>query len=102
MPSGIVSTVTRWLGRGVGTGSAVLAVAFQPALLLPILVTTATLGGLPLLLITTLAMIAVYSPDPVRRAAAEKILDRLLTTLRPSAPAIRTPRGRKKTHTSDK
>ena len=65
-------------------------------MLVPILVTGAALGGLPLLLITTLALVAVYSPDPVRRAAAEKILDRLLTTLRPREAAMPTPRRRKR------
>jgi hypothetical protein len=60
-----------------------LVVALQPPLLVPILVTVAALGGLPLLLIASLALVAVYSPDPSRRAAAEKILDRLLMTLRP-------------------
>lgn len=96
-PGGAVRAMPRWLGGGVGAGSAVLAVAFQPALLVPILVTAAALGGLPLLLITTLALVAVYSPDPSRRAVAEKILDRLLTTLRPPEPATRTPQRRKKT-----
>jgi hypothetical protein len=81
----------------------VLVVALQPALLIPTLVTAAVLGGLPLLLITTLALIAVYSPDPARRIAAEKILDRLLITLRPSQPATRrTRREHKKTPGPDK
>jgi hypothetical protein len=79
-----------------------LAIALQPALLIPILVTAAALGGLPLLLITALVFIAVYSPNPTRRLTAEKILDRLLTTLRPSEPATRTPRRRKKAPGSDK
>jgi hypothetical protein len=95
-----VSAVTGWLGPGVGAGSAALAIALQPALLVPILVTGATLGGLPLLLITTLALVAVYSPDPVRRAAAEKILDRLLTTLRPQDTSTRTRTRRRRTPTS--
>ncbi len=89
-----------WLGPGVGAGSAVLVVALQPALMVPILVTVAALGGLPLLLIATLALVAVYSPDPSRRDAAEKILDRLLTTLRPPKPAMRTPRRRRKNPSS--
>lgn len=59
---------------------------------MPILVTGAALGGLPLLLIVTLALVAVYSPDPSRREAAEKVLDRLLTTLRPRDPVPHTPR----------
>lgn len=89
-----MSAVVGWLGPGIGAGSAVLAVALQPGLLGPILLTGATLGALPLLLITTLALVAVYSPDPSRRDAAEKVLDRLLTTLRPREPATRTRRRR--------
>lgn len=71
------------LASGVGVGGTALAVALQPGLLEPVLVTVGALGGLPLLLITTLALVAVYSADPGRRAAAEKILDLLLATLRP-------------------
>ncbi|MGH3934999.1 MAG: hypothetical protein ACRDS1_08495 [Pseudonocardiaceae bacterium] len=69
-------------GAGAAGGTAV-AVAVQPALLIPILVMLTVLGSLPLLLITTLALVAVYSANPDRRTAAEKVLDRLLTTLRP-------------------
>lgn len=57
-----MSGVVRWLGGGVGAGGAILAIALQPALLVPILVTTGALGGLPLVLITALALIAIYSP----------------------------------------
>jgi hypothetical protein len=92
--------VASWLGPGVGAGSAAVAVALQPGLLVPILVTGAALGGLPLLLIAILALVAVYSSDPCRRDAAEKILDRLLTTLRPREPATRTPRRRRRPPTS--
>lgn len=95
-----MSAVAGWLGPGVGVGSAALAVALQPGLLGPILLTAAALGGLPLLLIATLALIAVYSPDPYRRNAAENILDRLLTTLRPREPAPRTPRRHRRPPTS--
>jgi hypothetical protein len=91
-----VSAVASWLSSGVGAGSAALAVALQPGLLVPILVSGAALGGLPLLLIVTLALVAVYSPDPSRQDAAERILDRLLTTLRPRDPATRTPRKRRR------
>lgn len=91
-----MSAVTRWLGPGVGAGSAVLALALQPALLVPIVLTGAALGGLPLLLITTLALVAVYSPDPVRRENAEVILDRLLTALRPHEHSTRAQVRRRK------
>jgi hypothetical protein len=79
-----------------------LAVALQPTLLGPILLTGATLGGVSLLLIFTLALAAVYSPDPVRRAAAENILDRLLSTLGPPRASTRTPRKRKNISASRK
>ena len=64
-----------------------VAFAIKPAILGPGLVAIAVLGILPLFLISTLisilALVAVYSPDPARRRNAGKILDRLLTTLRP-------------------
>lgn len=69
-------------GVGAASGTAV-AVAVQPMLLIPVLVTLTALASLPLLLITTVALAAVYSTDPNRRIAAEKVLDRLLTTVRP-------------------
>jgi hypothetical protein len=81
-----VSTVTGRLASGVGAGGAVLAAAVQPGLLVPVALAAAVLGGLPLLLISVLALVAVYSRDPDRRAAAEKILDRLLSALRPQLP----------------
>ncbi|MDQ2884371.1 MAG: hypothetical protein M3Y48_25365 [Actinomycetota bacterium] len=92
-----MSAVASWLVSSVGAVGAATLVTLQPTLLLPLLVTGLVVGGLPLLLIATLALVAVYSPDPVRRAAAEKILDRLLTTLRPQEPPIRAVRRRKKT-----
>jgi len=79
----MAGTLTR-LVSGVGAaGGTAVAVAVQPTLLIPVLVTLTALSSLPLLLITTLALAAVYSTDPNRRTAAEKVLDRLLTTLRP-------------------
>lgn len=96
-----MSHVAGWLGPGFGVGSAALAITLQPALLVPILVTGVALGGLPMLLITALALIAVLSSDPTRRDAAEKILDRLLTTLRPPKRATPTPRRGKKASAPD-
>lgn len=78
-----MSAVASWLVSGVGAGGAALVAAVQPGLLMPVVLAVAVLGGLPLLLIATLALGAVYSRDPVRRTAAEKILDRLLSALRP-------------------
>lgn len=78
-----------WLVSGVGAGGAALAAALQPGLLVSIVLAVAGLGGLALLLIVTLALVAIYSRDPVRRAAAEKILTRLLGVLRPRGPSTR-------------
>lgn len=78
-----MSAVASRLVSGVGAGGAALVAAVQPGLLEPVALAVAVLGGLPLLLIATLALVAVYSRDPARRTAAEKILDRLLSTLRP-------------------
>ena len=97
MPGGAVSAVVSRLVSGVGAGSAALVAAVQPELLVAVLLAVAVLGGLPLLLITTLALVAVYSRDPVRRAAAEKILTRLLGALRPGVPSTPTPRRRRRT-----
>jgi hypothetical protein len=90
-----MSTVTGRLVSSIGAGSTVLAVAVQPGLLVPVLLAFAVLCGLPLLLITTLALVAVYSPEPARRTAATKILDRLLATLRPREP-VKRPRQRQR------
>ncbi|MGH3804260.1 MAG: hypothetical protein ACRDTD_29820 [Pseudonocardiaceae bacterium] len=86
-----------WLVSGVGAGGATLVGALQPRLLIPIVLAVAVLGGLPLLLIATLALVAVYSREPARRTAAEKILDRLLSVLRPREPSTPAPRRRRRT-----
>lgn len=78
-----MSAVASRLVSGVGAGGAALVAAVQPGLLVAVVLAVAVLGGLPLLLIATLALVAVYSRDPARRTAAEKILDRLLSALRP-------------------
>lgn len=92
-----MSVVTSWLISGFGAGGATLIIAAQPALLVPVLITVGALVGLPLLLIATLALVAVYSRETARRNAAEKILDRLLSTLRPQEPSTPTPRRRRRT-----
>jgi hypothetical protein len=74
-----VAGVLGWVASGAG--SAAVAVAVQPVLLIPVLVILAPLATLPLL-ITTLALVAVYDRDPGRQKAAEKVLERLLVTLR--------------------
>ncbi|HEY6425139.1 MAG TPA: hypothetical protein VIY28_18240 [Pseudonocardiaceae bacterium] len=78
--------MTRWLASGAGiAGGALVAATVQPPTLAPALVIVGVivgvLGCLPLLLIITLALVAVFSPHRARRGAAEKILDRLLSVL---------------------
>lgn len=69
------------LASGAGAaGSAAVAVAMQPALLIPVLVILTPFATLPLL-IPVLTLVVVYSPDPNRQDRAAKILDRLLTAL---------------------
>ncbi len=84
--------MARWLAPGAGAiGGGALITAVPHATLGPALVIVGVLSALPLLLtitlITTLALVAVYSPHRARRGAAEKILDRLLSVLtRPPRP----------------
>jgi hypothetical protein len=90
-PSRGVSRVATWLAPGAGVMGGVLITVVQHATLGPALVIVGVLGALPLLLtitlITTLALVAVYSPHRTRRGAAAKILDRLLSVLtRPPRP----------------
>ena len=92
-----MSVMTIRLASGVGVGGAALVATAQLGLVAPVVLAMAVLGGLPLLLITILALAAVYSRDPVRRSAAEKILCRLLSTVRPrrrSDACCSTPKGR--------
>ena len=81
-----MSAVASWLVSGVGAGGAALVTALQPGVMVSIVLAFAVLGGLALLLIATLALAAVYSRGPARRTRAEKVLDRLLNTLRPPEP----------------
>lgn len=71
----------KWLVPGAGIAGGMLVAAGQPAALGPVLVIVGVLGGLPLLLITMLALVAVFSSQRVRRGAAEKILGQLLNAL---------------------
>lgn len=90
-----MSAPDSWLDTGVGEAiSAALAITLHPALLLPVLVIYA-LDKQRELLITALAIVAVRSPRPTRRDAANKILDRLLTASDPRQPSTHTPRRRK-------
>lgn len=78
-----MSAMVGRLLSGVGAGGVTLVAAVQPGLLVPVALVLAVLGGLPLLLIATMALVAVCSRVPSRQAAAERILDRLLSVLRP-------------------
>jgi hypothetical protein len=73
--------VRRWLASGVGIAGGMLIATGQPAALGPVLVIVGVLGSLPLLLISTLALVAVFSPHRTRRTAAERILTQLLSAL---------------------
>ncbi|MGH4014123.1 MAG: hypothetical protein ACRDSL_09390 [Pseudonocardiaceae bacterium] len=71
-----------WVASGAGAiGGTAAAVAVQPVLVIPVLVLVVSLATLPLL-ISVLTLVVVFSPDSNRQARAEKILDRLLITLR--------------------
>ena len=62
-------------------GSAVATVTEAPTLLILVLALL-TLFATLRPLITVLALVAVYDPDPERRAAAAKVLDGVLVSLR--------------------
>jgi hypothetical protein len=74
-----VSQVRKWLASGVGMVGGMVVVAGQPAAFG--LVLLGMLGGLLLLLISMLIVVAVFSPHQDRRKAAEKILAQLLSAL---------------------
>ncbi len=81
---------------GVRTVSTVVVAAVLPTALGPALVVViGVLLSLPLALVITLALVAVYSADPGRRRAAKEVLDRLLSVLRPQeSPRTPAPRRR--------
>lgn len=73
--------------------AALVAAVLPTALGLVLVVVMGVLLSLPLVLVVTLALVAVYSPDPGRQGAAKEILDRLLNVPRPResprTPALR-------------
>lgn len=71
----------RWLAPGVGIAGAMLVTTGQPAVLGSVLLLAGVLGGLLLLLISMLVLVAVFSAHRGRRGAAEKILAQLLSAL---------------------
>jgi hypothetical protein len=87
-----VSAVSGRLVWDAGAGGVAWVAVAQPSLLVPVALAVAVLGRLPLLLITTLALAAVYSRDQTRRVAAEKILGQLLSALRLPERPIPVPR----------
>jgi hypothetical protein len=95
--SGAVRAVGRWLVIGIKalSAAALAAVALPTVLGLVLVAVMGVLLGLPLVLVITLALAAVYSPDPDRQGAAKEVLDRLLNALRPPRePRAPTPRQR--------
>jgi hypothetical protein len=80
-PSGGVSQMRRWLAPGVGIAGGLLVTTGQPAALGSVLLLAGVLGGLLLLLISMLVVVAVFSAHRVRRGTAEKILAQLLSAL---------------------
>jgi hypothetical protein len=73
--------MAKLLASGIGIAGGALVIIVQPTTLEPVMVIVGVLLCLPLLLIITLALVAVYSTIKVRRGAAEKILDLLLSAL---------------------
>lgn len=69
------------LASVVGIAGGALVVTMQPTPFELILVIVSVLLSLPVLLIITLAWVAVYSTIKTRRGAAEKILELLLSAL---------------------
>jgi hypothetical protein len=84
------------LALGVRAVSTVVVAAVLPTTWGPVLVLViGVLLSLPLALVITLALVAVYSADPGRRRAAKEVLDRLLSALRPHE-SPRTPARRRR------
>lgn len=84
------------LALGVRAVSTVAVAAVLPTTWGPVLVLViGVLLSMPLALVITVALVAVYSADPGRRRAAKEVLDRLLSVLRPQeSPWTPAPRRR--------
>lgn len=70
--------VTRWLTCGVGIAGGTLAATGQLGMFALVV---GVLTSLPMLLITMLVVVAVFSPHPARRKTAERILSQVLSAL---------------------
>ncbi|MGB6162363.1 MAG: hypothetical protein WCF33_23330 [Pseudonocardiaceae bacterium] len=68
----------RWLTCGVGIVGGTLAATGQFSMFALVV---GVLTGPPMLLITMLVVVAVFSPHPARRKTAERILSQLLSAL---------------------
>jgi len=73
--------VARWLTCSVGIAGGTLAATGQLSMFALVVVVVGALTSLPMLLITMLVVVAVYSPHPPRRKTAERILTQLLNAL---------------------
>jgi hypothetical protein len=95
-----------WLAVSVRAVTMVMLVAtvLPAAAALLLVAIIGVLLGLPLVLMITLALVAVYSPDPNRQRVAKDVFVRLLNVLRPResprAPALRR-RGRSRPEGGD-
>lgn len=78
--------MAKWLASSVWAVGGALVVAAPLGAFEPALVIVGVLSGLILLLITLLALVAVYSPHQTRRKDAAKILDQLLNALTRTPP----------------
>ncbi len=70
--------VARWLTCSVGIAGGTLAAAGQFSMFALVV---GVLTAPPMLLITMLVVVAVFSPHPARRKTAERILSQLLSAL---------------------
>ena len=81
VPNEGVRQVARRLAYSAGITGGALIATWEFGTLTPVLMVMGLLTSLPMLLIISLAMVAVYSPHPARRATAERILSQLLSAL---------------------
>jgi hypothetical protein len=76
-----IPRVLRWLAYSAGITAGPLLTTGQLHPFALVVVVLGALASLPMLLITMLTLVAVYSPYPARRKTAERILSQLLNAL---------------------
>lgn len=76
-----IPRVVRWLIYSSGIAAGTLLTTRQLGPFTLVVVIVGALASLPMLLITMLTLVAVYSPHPARRKTAERILSQLLSAL---------------------